>query len=477
MGQGYIDVPMTTRQRTAIHQAFEDIEPPTAMQQAGRTAADVGIGIAKGVGNTFVGLGELVHAVPGVTRAVDAMYGRPGLSAAATAEGRRVTQPTNTAQRVGFTGEQIGEFFLPTGTLSKGAKAATEIVKSGALTKVQGGSVGDAALSGGITAVVPGAAAARRVGQAISDSAEPLVRAAVKPTVTSLKRIAGASKEGLDAKANALVRFIIDNRLTTADKARDLFQRTEHELQRVLNVRNAPTDEPTRVLRYLQALENSAAKQRLPASDVAAIRNAAAELVEGSLGQDVITMVSKPHPTLLDAAGKPISVLVPETSRAMRASTDAAEAMDAARSSSRWQTRKQWGEQKGTDTEVRKTVERAGRDAVKVAVPEARPLLRTEGQALQSAEVLDRMAQRAGNRDAVSLPAQVIAAGEIARGGVPVLAFASNWLRNNQLKAGMWADALGKAIERGNAPLAADILKRLGVGEASQAMRTAPAAP
>ena len=451
---------------------------PTESGGVIRTAADVATGVAKGAANTVAGLGELVHRIPGVTRGVDAAYeaaGFPVSSDAAFHEARRVTQPTNTAQKVGFYGEQLGEFFLPTGVVSRGAKIATEAGKSGALTAAQGGSDLAAVADAGLSLAIPGAGAVRRGAKALTEAAEPLVKAALKPTLASLKRITG--KGDLDAKASALVRFIIDNKLTTADKARALFQETEHALQRVLSVKNAPTDEPTRVLRYLDALERSAARQRLPASDVAAIRNAAAELVEGSLGRDVVQMVPTPHKTLVDPFGKPITVLVPETTRVMRATTQADEALDAARASGRWSTRKTWGEIKGTDKEISKTVERAGRDAVKIAVPEARPLLATEGKALQSADVLERMAQRTGNRDAVSLPAHVIAAGELATGRVPLMAFAANWLRNNQMKAGMWADSLGKAIQAGNAPMVADILKKLGVGAASQSMRSAPATP
>jgi hypothetical protein len=436
----------------------------------GEIVGDVGIGAAKGVANTVAGLGELVHRIPGVTPAVDALYGRP-VSQEAFAAARRVTQPTTPAQRVGYTVEQMGEFFLPTGATK--LKLASEAAKSAVLTLAQSGSPATAATSAGLTAVIPGAGAVRRGAQALRESAEPLVQAALKPTLASLKRITGAG--GLDAKATALVRFIIDRKLTTPEKARQLFAETEHELQRVLRLKNAPTDAATRADRYLRALERSASKQGLAADDVAQINKAAAELVEGAMGRDVITMVSTPHPTLLTAQGTPILVLRPKVTRALRPDVPATEALESARASSRWTTRKAWGEQKGATTESAKAVERAQRDAVKEAVPDARRLLQTEAKSLQSADALERMAQRTGNRDAVSLPTHVIAAGELATGRVPVLAFAANWLRNNQMKAGIWADVLGRAIEKGNAPLAADILKKLGVGGASQVMRPATA--
>lgn len=449
---------------TAIDET--DVRPDIAF----RSLLDPFIGMAKGAGQTAVGLGEMMQRVPGVASVVDALYDDPGISARAFGAGqaRRVIEPSTPEQRLGSTVEQMGEFFLPTGATGHGAKYLTEVAKSGTLTAAQGGSAGDAAVSAGVSALVPGAGGWRRAGAAIKAKANPLVQAAIKPAMASLRRVTGQG--GLDAKAKQLVQFIIDRRLTTPEQAMALFQRTEEALQRVLSVRHAPTDEPARVLRYLNALEQSAARQRLPAQDVAAIRNAAAELVEGSLGRDVITMVPRPHPTLLGPNGQPITVLVPQTTRAMRATTPADEALQAARASGRWSTRKAWGELKGTDKEILKTVERAGRDAIKTAIPATRPLLRTEASALQAKEVLDRMTIRTGNRDAASLPAHVIAAGELASGRVPVLAFAANWLRNNQMKAGIWADRLGKAINTGNAPLAADILKRLGVGGVSQAL-------
>lgn len=465
-GETYIPEDKTvdyTALATQARQASQPARTPDRPPGLG-TMGDFGIGVAKGAVNTVVGLGELVHRVPGVSTAVDAMYGR-SVSQQSFTEARAAVQPTNTAQKVGFGAEQIGEFLLPTGAVTRGVKLGAELGKTALLTGAQGGTRGDVALNTGLSAVVPGAGAVKRGGKFVADMAEPLVRSAIKPTVASLRRITG--KGGMDAKANALVRFIIDNRLTTPEKALALFQSTEHELQRVLSVKNAPTDAPTRAVRYLESLERSAAKQGLPAEDVAQINRAAAELLEGPMGKDVVTMVPTPHPTLLDASGKPITVLRPHVTRELRTDVMADEALTSARSSGRWTTRKAWGEQKGATTEASKAVERAQRDAAKAAVPEAKALLQTESKAIQAEGALDRMTQRQGNREGVSLPSHVLMAG-----GAPVLAFASNWLRNNGMKAGIWADSLGKAIQSGNAPMAADILKKLGVGAASQAMRT-----
>jgi hypothetical protein len=94
--------------------------------------------------------------------------------------------------------------------------------------------------------------------------------------------------------------------------------------------------------------------------------------------------------------------------------------------------------------------------------------------AIKAKDLLDRMAFRQANRDAVSLPAHVIAAGELASGRLPLMAFAANWLRNNQMKAGIWADQLASAIRRGDAPSTMGIMTKLGLGtEAWNAMTSA----
>lgn len=120
--------------------------PAAAPAPEGRsTLADVAIGAAKGLGNTAIGLGEMVHRIPGVSRAVDAAYGAfdelrgaepvEGLSERAFPAAREEVRPTNTAQTAGFAGEQIAEHFLPIGAVGKvarvGQAAATTLAQSG----------------------------------------------------------------------------------------------------------------------------------------------------------------------------------------------------------------------------------------------------------------------------------------------------------------------------------------------------------
>lgn len=428
-------------------------------------------GAAKGVPRTVGGLGQMVHMIPGVSRGMDALLGQPGVSEESFEAVREATAPQGTAEKVGQGLEQTAEFVAIPGpskvrAASKGVKAVLGLGRAATgagLARAQGASP-EASVAAGVLTAVPVGEGVQAVGRWAKSRAVPAVRAAIKPTVTAMKRIAGASATGIDAKANGLVEFIIENRLTTPEKAVKIFEQAERELQRLLSVRNAPTDAATRAQRYLEALERSASRQGLPAADVAALRNAQAQLLEGPLGKDVVTMVSRPHPTLVDPRGNPIMVLVPETSRELRQTVPAAEALRGARASSQWSTRKQWGEMRGVDKEARKAVERGQRDAIKDAVPGSREILKREANALQAAEVLDRMGFRTANRDVISLPAWVAAAPAAAQGKVPVLAMAANWLRNNQMKAGIYANDLARAIEQGNVTQVAVIMQRLGVG-------------
>lgn len=152
----------------------------------GDTATDVAIGAVKGVGNTVYGLGKFMHDFTPVGRISEAI--QPGAFDHKPPE----LEPTNTPQRLGHAAEQIGEFFIPTGVAGKFAKAA-EIAKSGALSYVQSGSPVDAGISAGLTAVFPGAGAAKKVAGALEESAQK-----------EMARALGATKEWAKVEAQKL---------------------------------------------------------------------------------------------------------------------------------------------------------------------------------------------------------------------------------------------------------------------------------
>ena len=92
-------------------------------------AKDVGVGMAKGAAGSVVGLGGLVHQIPGVSAAVDRLYGTPGLSENAFAVADKELEATNTPQMVGKGLEFAAEAAIPVGM---GAKAFPTAAKAGA---------------------------------------------------------------------------------------------------------------------------------------------------------------------------------------------------------------------------------------------------------------------------------------------------------------------------------------------------------
>lgn len=419
---------------------------------------DVQRGITKSAGGLVSGLGQIVAGPAGRPEgyAVDSGMINPDSpevqqEQALKAESFKMADEAM-APRGG--GETLGKALGDTAQFVAlpGESALARGVGNASLAKAQGAST-LGSLGAGAIAAVPAGRLVASIGERIAGLAPGLVRSAIKPTVAAMRRISGGAGEGLDAKANSLVNFIIENKLTTPDKAQKMLSEAEKELQRALKLKNAPTDAPQRALRYLDALEKQAQKAGL-GDDVQTIRKAAEEVFASEMGTAV--------PGIPGA-------------RTLRTDMPASEALDVARLRGRLQNRKAYGELKSTSVEASKAIERAGRDAVKAAVPEAAPILQREGRAIQAKDVLDRMQFRQGNRDALSLPAHIQAAGGVAA-GMPgtgaVLAMAANWLRNNQMKAGIFADVLGKAIKNGNAPLVADIMKKLGatgVAEATEA--------
>lgn len=174
-------------------------------------AKDVAIGAAKGVGNTVFGLGKMVRDYTPVGRLSDAIL--PNAFAQRPPE----IVPSNKAQRVGFTGEQVGEFFAPTGAASQLGKAVAELGKSGVLTQAQTGDPTSAGVSMALTAAVPGAgmlrkasggmreAAEKAVAQALGATKEVHKATAAKLAPEMLRRGVGGSRPGMLAQAEEAI--------------------------------------------------------------------------------------------------------------------------------------------------------------------------------------------------------------------------------------------------------------------------------
>jgi hypothetical protein len=169
---------------------------PGDLGDVGRLAigqvADAGVGAVKGLGNTLFGMGKLVRDYTPVGRISDAIL--PGAFAQKPPE----IVPHGTAQQIGYAGEQIGEFFLPTGTpgaLGKVGTVALDAAKSGGLTLAQTGSPTQAGVSAALGAAIPAVVPAINALKggavtALEDSAAAGVMKALGPTKERYKAIA-----------------------------------------------------------------------------------------------------------------------------------------------------------------------------------------------------------------------------------------------------------------------------------------------
>ncbi len=438
------------------------------LSDARSAVVNTGVGAVKGALRTAVDLGNIVSAplrhVPGVRDYV----GTPE----EFAQARAMFEPQGTAEKVGNFVEQGAEFMIPAGaTRAVAARVAPRIIprliprmaadaaSSAAVAGVHGDDPKAAAALG---AVVPVAGAVVGSAANLAKRAAPrLVQAALKPNVTSLKQMAGANQAGLDEMAKRVSQFIVDNRLTTPDKAQTLVSNALQEIQALVG--SQPTNAPQLAKRYLEVFERQAARQGLPADHVSAIHNAMTELVEGPMGEQIGTTLKFANPggKLQIQPGAPI--------RALRPEVPADEALASARTSSRFATKRQWGEQKGTATEATKKVELAQRNAVKAAVPATRPYFETASEGIKARDLLQREALREGNRDVAGLTGQIVAGAEISHGRFPILGIAANILRSGQLQGGMLADRLANALKNNDVQLVSEILARMGVSAGADA--------
>jgi hypothetical protein len=133
---------------------------PSTLQSIGNTALDLVKGVGKGALHTLDSTDDWARAhLPAFMTNTKMGFGPPADLAAEHAR----EQPNNTAQKIGFGGEQVGEFLLPTGieegaarlgtaALGKGAGIATRAigagVHSGLVNKAQGGNFGTGAATG-----------------------------------------------------------------------------------------------------------------------------------------------------------------------------------------------------------------------------------------------------------------------------------------------------------------------------------------
>ena len=139
---------------------YSDIgKKKSALQKVSEFIPNVVVGALKGVGSTLAGasaLGEKILQAP--LKAVGMKV--PEKVAAEELGFQEYLQPKGVAQKIGFTGEQIGEFFIPGTAALKVGKVAEAAIKGGKVlkgtTKALAGAGAEAFLSGGQTALQQG---------------------------------------------------------------------------------------------------------------------------------------------------------------------------------------------------------------------------------------------------------------------------------------------------------------------------------
>lgn len=192
-------------------------------QDLQRGVANLYTGVAKGIGNTVFGLGKIARDYTPIGYISDAI--QPGTFD----ERPKELEPKGTMQRLGFTGEQVGEFMLlPAATKGPlAAKMLAGATEAGALTAAQGGQARDVALSALPGAAAPLAGAMRATLQggakALEASAGKNVSQAFDPTGKRDKALVeqitpgvldrglwSATKEGLKGKAETALDALSD---------------------------------------------------------------------------------------------------------------------------------------------------------------------------------------------------------------------------------------------------------------------------
>jgi hypothetical protein len=346
-----------------------------------------------------------------------------------------------------------GDPDTPRTPLDAAANVAVHGGSQGALTK-GGELLGRGALAGGRWGVEKG---------------REWIQGAVKPSMNDLKLLAGRRGTTMDAEAKRIVNLIRRTGITTPEAAEAAIRRSESAVKSAL-AKVGPdaedvtilTDAPSRAERYLNKLARDNKRQMAPPPDeAAAIADELTQLRNGPLFQSVDRTVRRPTSWTAASSSdgtfagnltanlveKPVTpgspfqtgqILSVGEQRVPRANVTPAEALELARGTSRYATRKAHGEVKSMSMEAKKALERAGRDAAKASAgPELSEALRHEGDLIRLKPVLDRMAVRRGNAAPLTLEEIIGAAPAIAHGRLPVLSLATRAMRRNQLGTGM----------------------------------------
>lgn len=113
--------------QTTTQQAAQTQRPgvmETALQRSGiPSIIDVAKGAGKRVLDYAVSGGEIVHKIPGVSRAVDRLYGQEGLSQQSFPQAHEALEPQNTAEAIGRFGTDVASMAVPGAQVARATKA------------------------------------------------------------------------------------------------------------------------------------------------------------------------------------------------------------------------------------------------------------------------------------------------------------------------------------------------------------------
>lgn len=229
--------------------------------------SDAILGAAKGAGQTATNLGELVHRIPGVTGAVDDLYGTPGLSHAAFTEANADLAPEGVMQHIGKIGEQLAEWFVGGPKISQAAtsladtvgpkiapyvgktlstmlpRAVVEGAGSGAMAAAQGGDPKTAAVLGAVGVPAAGALSGA-LERGLESSAVKSMTQALAPTGQRYKAIAErivpqVLKEGIWGSRASIVDQAAERLSSVGQEIDDALQQNSGDAFRVRPVRFA----------------------------------------------------------------------------------------------------------------------------------------------------------------------------------------------------------------------------------------------
>lgn len=169
---------------------------------AGTFVRDFNVGAVKGAASTAAGLASVGEST--LNKASEKLFPNIGIKGSDKTVGTKleegVLKPKNTAQRIGFGTEQIAEFFVPTGAVSKAATGLEAVTKVSKIPKFLKGAVnltGRAGLEGlaaaGITSAQEGEVNKTSVTAGLFSAAAPALEKSVGALAKKLGNVAFSS--------------------------------------------------------------------------------------------------------------------------------------------------------------------------------------------------------------------------------------------------------------------------------------------